>query len=159
MGRTGSIQRVPSPPWRIGRFVGNEDSRLVHRAGCECVGRIRFPVDFDALEHALHDGYQEAGCCLTDQPYERWQHLGLRRASLRLGRCSVCDETRNLERAHLRPRSHGGRLTMLLCGTHHRAFDAGNLTMRELRAFRGAAQREGIDPELVSRMHGVLRAA
>ena len=159
MGRAGSIQRVPPQPWRIGRFVGNEGSRLVHRSGCASVDRIRFPVDFDALEHALHDGYEEAPCCLTDQPYEHWAELRQRRISLRAGRCSVCDESRNLERAHLVPRSMGGMLTMLLCATHHRAFDAGNLTPKELRRFRASALREGVDPDLVSRMHGVLRAA
>jgi DNA-binding protein Fis/uncharacterized protein (DUF433 family) len=57
------------------------------------------------------------------------------RLALNIDACEICDETRALDVAHIKPRCSDGpddpRNCLVLCALHHRCFDSGTLTEQE----------------------------
>jgi hypothetical protein len=130
------------------RYVGNEDTRIVHDVYCAYSLQILNAVEFEDLYDALGSGYCEGGCCLTDRPYNVFVLAKEKRKAIRqkiASECLVCGESRCVEMAHIVPRSVGGALTMPLCPTCHNCYDEGILSEDELEALLDAVN-EYMDP-------------
>lgn len=148
-------------------WVGNDRSGLVHTEDCEYAQKILLGrVEFEELYHALSEGYEEAGCCLTDAPRALVEAASVRQKISRMrvigaGGCGVCGESRCVQLAHIIPRTMGGALTIPLCPTHHKAYDEGCLTPEELENLSHYAARR-ITPSTggkIIKMHGAVRRA
>lgn len=146
-------------------WIASERTGLVHSEDCEYGQAITFGrVEYEELYHALYDGYEEAGCCLTDRPMveinisNKMKKQSRQRVIGENG-CAVCGESRCTQLAHVTPRSIGGSVMLPMCPTHHKAYDEGCLTEDELSSLSEAAWTR-ISPQAggeIYRMHGAVR--
>jgi hypothetical protein len=99
---------------------------LVHTDDCDGVANMHPEnvVYFCELYHAMGDGYSECPRCFY------WEELRAERAALRAKtrgkkyrKCLICSESRGIQRAHIKPKRHGGKECMPLCPNHHWGYD------------------------------------
>lgn len=128
-------------------YVGNEYSGIVHVDLSDCVAKMHpaNQVFFEELYHALSDGYEECQYCVgfwgSDEAVE-FAQLKQERLETYLPECLVCGESRGVQRAHIVPRSKGGKTAMPLCPNHHWNYDHGLLTDGELKRVIDWIRRE-----------------
>jgi hypothetical protein len=146
------VAKEKARPLTISIWVANAASGVVHSEDCEYAVSMMEPVLFEELHHALASGFREAACCLSDRPYAMYRAAHKVREQIKQrtadAGCCICGESRVVDRAHVVPRAAGGRMTMPLCPTHHRAYDEGRLSGGELSRL---AEKRG---EIVRKMHG-----
>lgn len=136
---------------------------VVHDEDCEYGQSVTFGrVEYDELYHALGDGFSEAGCCLTDRPMFEIEQANVSRKKYKKDRahdgCFVCGFSKYVELAHIKPRSVGGALRIPLCPNHHKAFDEGFMTKREIESLvESVSERMGKNAAVeISRNHGAV---
>lgn len=147
----------------VGRFVGSQMSRIVHSCGCEYATKIMRPELFTELFDALGQGYREGSCCLGDREHER--HIVTKEAQQQIvaafapNGCSCCGYTRKVQRAHICPRTMGGKVTIPLCPNCHKLYDDGDLSTEELQAVVRKVQEDfgEVVASEVSMFHGAVR--
>jgi hypothetical protein len=141
------------------RFIGNSVTMLVHASDCEHAENILMPEEFEDLYHAMHSGYSEARCCMSDIPFVVLKAAQLRKSKLRSGECLCCGRVGRVEMAHVTPAHRGGHRRVPLCPNCHSAYDFGELTEQELQTLQAKCNVLGFHPTEVVANHGAGRAA
>lgn len=119
-------------------YVANEYSGIVHVDLSDCVDKMHPEnhIYYEELYHALSEGYSECQYCLgywgSDEAFE-FAEIKRERKERYFSDCLVCGESRGIQRAHIVPRSAGGKHVMPLCPNHHWNYDHGLLTKEELK--------------------------
>lgn len=62
--------------------------------------------------------------------------------------CVICGEHRAVQKAHINPRRHGGKITMSLCATHHWNYDHKLLTGPEMATLAQYLKRRDVLQEI-----------